>query len=121
MSRRQLPNPARIYAEFDAQPPLMRPEVVSEYIGRDVNWSVTLAGAREERPGQAFVSFHFEPHSVRMIGGEVSLSEYPQLKLTHVGHPIHLRGKIRKIDTLSIQLEISKLVFAEAHERAHSS
>jgi len=113
------PTPLQIFAEFDAQPPLMRKEFVQRYIGVEVDWPGTLADAREQKLGQIHVVCWPEPDGERLIVCDVSLSEYPQLKQLRVGDPLHLRGRIRKVDILTIELEIQNLMFAEAAEAAH--
>lgn len=108
------PTPIQIYAEFDAQPPLVRQEAVQRYIGLEVDWPGTLADAREQKPGWVHVVCWPEPDDKRLIVCDVPLSEYPQLKQLRVGDPLQLRGRIHKIDVLSIQLDIQELVFAKA-------
>ena len=49
-----------------------------------------------------------------MIIGEVGLDKYPRLRMMRPGEPLRIRGTIRKIDALSIELEITELQFAQA-------
>ena len=119
MSLSLLSDPSHIFAEMDAQPPLMRSQVVARYIGMEVDWLITLANGSEDHSGQAHLLFQFDSRSVRMVTGEVSLSEYPQLRATRAGSPLRIRGTIRKITTLSIELEIAELLLAQTTEATH--
>ena len=110
---------SRIFAEYDAQPPLMRKEFVQRYIGAEVDWSGTLADAREQKPGKIHVVCWPEPDGGKLIVGDVLFSEYPQLKQLRVGDPIQMRGTISNIDVISIELKVRDLVFAKAAEAAH--
>jgi len=107
-------NPATIFAEIQAQPPLMRQEAAKAYIGKMVNWPVTFANASEQSSGQAHLIFRFDPHDMSMITGNVLLSDYPQLRALRSGERLRVRGTIRKIDQLFIELDISKLVFTHS-------
>lgn len=108
-----------IFKEIEAQPPLMRPQAARAYQGMEGDWPLTFANAQEGRSGEAHLYFNFEPHGLRMIRGNVSLRKYPQLRQLHVGAPVRVRGKIQKVDTFFIELEIQDLVFAKAAEAAH--
>ena len=111
--------PSQIFAEIDACPPLMREQASQRYIGSEVDWPVTLADAREQKPGQAHVVFWPEPSGNRLIVGDVPLSGYPQLRSMRAGDPARARGRIRKVDTLSIELEIKELVLVQPAEAIH--
>lgn len=104
---------SRIFAEIEAQPPLMRPQAAKAYLGKLVDWLVIFANA-SEHSGQAHLILRSDPHGVRMITGKVLLVEHPELRSLHSGEQIRVRGRIRKIDNLSIELEINQLVFAPA-------
>jgi hypothetical protein len=105
-------NPSEIFKEVDAQPPLMRPQVIGKYLGKTVHWSVTLANAEEFGEGQAHLICRFDPDHVRMVTVNVSLSEYPKLRSMRVGERVQVRGTIARIDTLSIKLDDAELVFS---------
>ena len=106
-------DPVAILAEIQAQPPLMRQEAAKAYIGRMVNWPVTFANASEQSSGLAHLIFRFDSHHINMITGNVSLSDYPQLRALRSGERLRVRGTIRKIDQLFIELDIIKLVFTQ--------
>ena len=106
----EVPIPSQIYADIEAQPPLMRAEAARAYIGAEVDWPVTFADGHETDPGQARLSFRFKPNEVRTVVGEASLSRYPQLRSMRVGEPLHVRGNIHKINTLIIELDITDLL-----------
>jgi len=109
MSARRPLDPATIFAEIKAQPPLMRPQATQAYLGRSVDWSVIFANASEQPSGRAHLIFRFNQHDMGMITGAASLAQYPQLRSLRSGERIQVRGRIRKIDTLSIELEIRDL------------
>ncbi len=62
MSEVRLLEPATIFAEIDARPPLMRPQAIEKYRGAEVDWPVTLANAREQRPGEIHAVFYGDPN-----------------------------------------------------------
>ena len=103
--------PGEIFAEFEAQPPLRRPELIKQYLGMSVDWPVTFASAWESNSGMARVIFRFGRANVRMIAGDVSLSNYPQLKRLRAGEALRVRGRIRGVSILSIELDITELLF----------
>lgn len=105
------PTPAQIFSEFEAQPPLMRSEVARQYIGLDVDWPVTLADAREQRPGEIHVVGWSTSRGNGLIVVDVPLSAYPQLRTLRVNDPFRVKGKIKRVDAVVIELEIAELVF----------
>lgn len=111
--------PADIFAAIEARPPLMRKEAAASFIGREVNWTLTFSNGSEERPGQAWLIFRSDPHHVKMVAGYASLSDHPNLKTLQPGETVLASGRIRKIDTLYIELDIQDLVFTKAAEAAH--
>lgn len=116
------PTPQHIFAEIEAQPPLMRPQAAKAYLGKAVDWPMTFANANEEPAGQARALFRFGPHEIKLITGNVPLSRYPQLRSMRAGERLRVRGTIRKIDTLFIELDISELVLAQpTHALADSA
>lgn len=106
--------PSAIYAEINSHPPLMREQAKAAYIGREVDWPATFTDASEQPGEKASLMFYFEERDVRAVTGVVSLSEYPQLRSLHSDERLRVRGTIRKIDQLFIELDISKLVFAQS-------
>ena len=109
--------PTGIFAEMDAQPPLMRQQAAAAYLGKEVCWSLIFSNATQHG-GQARLIFRFDPQSVRMVVGGVLLSSYPSLMRAHAGENALVRGRIRKIDDLSIELEIQELILAHSTEVA---
>ena len=81
MSRAMLSEPSSIFAEIEAQPPLMRAEVSQRYLGEEIDWLLTFTKGRELDAGRAWLTFDFDPRSIKMIVGEVGLAEYPQLRM----------------------------------------
>ncbi len=112
-TRKGVLEPAKIFAEIETQPPLMRQQAAQTYIGKVINWPVIFSNASEQPSGQAHLIFCFGSHHINMITGNVSLSDYPQLRSLRSGERLRVRGTIRKIDQLFIELDISKLVFAQ--------
>jgi len=112
--------PSVIFAEIEAQPPLMRQQAARAYCGIESDWLLTFANAKEGRPGEAHLYFNVEPHAImKMVSGTVSLRKYPQLRQLQVGAPVRVRGKIQKVDPFFINLEIQDLVLPQAAEAAH--
>lgn len=108
--------PAQVFAEIEAQPPLMRPQTARAYLGMDVDWPLTFANAKAGRAGEVSVYFHSESHRLSLVTGDVSLRKYPQLKQLRIGAPVHVRGKIRNADALFIELEITDLLLTQSTE-----
>ena len=116
MSEVGVPEPSEIFAEMDAQPPLKRGEVAGMYLGKEVYWSLLFANADELSQGGAWLLFRFDPDHVRMVVGTVRLIDYPSLRSLRVGETVFVRGRIRKIDILSIELEIQDIVLLRTAE-----
>ncbi|MBI3321086.1 MAG: hypothetical protein HYZ91_02325 [Candidatus Omnitrophica bacterium] len=115
-AKRKRLNPTAIFDEVQAQPPLMRPQAARAYQGMEGDWSLTFANAQEGRSGEAHLYFNFEPHGMKLIRGNVPLRKYPQLRQLQVGAPVRVHGRIQKVDTFFINLEIRDLVFAKTAE-----
>ena len=114
--------PLAIFKDIEAQPPLMRPKVARAYRGVEGNWPLTFANAQEGRSGEARLYFNVEPRAImKMVSGSVSLRKYPQLRRLEVGASVRVRGRIQKVDTFFIELEIRDLVFAKVAVAAHCS
>ena len=103
-------DPANIFAEIDAHPPLMRRQAVAQYVGRDVDWLLTFFDAHELGNDRARVTFHVASQGMGLVKGAVSLSDYPWLKSLHADEAVRVRGRIRNIDAMSIELEIGELL-----------
>ncbi len=110
--------PKQIFEEMDALPPLWRPKFIERLVGIEVDWPVTFADAWETDGKAVRVAFHFEPMSVRGIMGTVSLETYPQLERLRAGERLRVRGRIRKIDRMFLEMDISDLLFCVEAEPA---
>ena len=110
--------PATIFAEIEARPPLMREEAKAKYLGKQVRWMLMFLDGRRDQEGEAHLTFHFNSEDVRMVSGNVPLPRYPRLRSMQPGEFLCVRGAIRKIDSLCIELEIHDFVFAKAAEAA---
>ena len=119
MSPGVLTEPSQFFAEIDAQPPLMRANVANTYVGKEVDWNLFFVDGSEPIAGTASLIFHSGVMVVWIISGEVSLIEHPYLRSLPAGEPVRVRGKIKKIDALSINLDISELTLAKIAEAAH--
>ena len=108
--------PSGIFAEVESRPPLMREQAKAKYLGKQVKWALAFLDGRAGQDGEARLTFHFDPQDIRMVSGSVRLSDYPRLRSTSVGERIRVRGTIRKVDALCIELDIRDLVFAKAAE-----
>lgn len=102
--------PEEIFAEFEAQPPLMRPRFAEKYVGMEINWLVRLADAWQAGKNTR-VAFHVDTLGIHAIGGEVPRAQYPQLEYLHAREPLRIRGRIRSVSSLWIELDISELLF----------
>lgn len=103
--------PVQIFKEYDAQPPLQRPRYISDLFGTTVDWPVKFFDASAIDADVASVAFHYEALLVRMITGKVSRSAYPRLENLCEGEPMRMRGRIRSVSALCIELDITELLF----------
>ena len=110
--------PSTIFKDIEAQPPLMRDEVMQTYIGRKVNWQLTFRNGQVGDRDEAWLIFDAEPKGVRMVTGTVPLSKYPRLRTLPSGEIIHVRGRIRKIDAVCVDLDIAELKLPASTEAA---
>ena len=113
--------PSRLFAEIDARPPLMRDEVMQMYIGRTVDWRLTFRNGSTNDRGQAWLIFNSQPNGVRMVTGTAQLSRYPGLRSLPSGETVRVRGRIRKMDSVCLDLDIDELELPTPAEAAHYS
>ena len=102
-------DPADIFAELKAQPPLTREEAARAYVDQEVDWMLTFADGSEDNSGRAHLIFRIPKQMLRIVESIVSLSDYPWLKSLRADAPVRVRGRIRAIGVLFIELEISDL------------
>ncbi len=119
MSSEVLMDPAQITRDLEMQPPLMRREAASVYVGKDVDWLMTYRNAYEISSRRAQLVFAYEASHAPIITGAVALSAYPQLKHLRAGETVRVRGMIRSIDLLQITVDIKELVLPKMVEAAH--
>ena len=117
MSKAGSLEPSNIFSELKMCPPLMREQAKVAYVGKEVVWLVIFMDGYEQSSGQVRLTFQPDPDQLKLISGTVRLSDYPWLKSTPAGEAIHVRGRIKKIDTLSIELELSDLLLAQPIDR----
>ena len=79
------------------------------FIGRRVDWLLTFRNGGINDRGQAWLIFSTQPNSVRMVAGTALLSKYPGLKSLPSGETVRVRGRIRKIDSICANLDITEL------------
>lgn len=104
--------PSEIFTQLDAQPPLMRSKFFKkEYFGMEVDWPVTFADAWEGSADTVRVAFRFESGNIQAVVGDASLSHYPQLRHLRRGESLRVRGRIRSVSSLWIELDITELLF----------
>jgi len=104
--------PETIYSDIDSYPPLMREERKRAYVGKEVKWQVTLADGYKDR-GRVRLTFHCEPSVLRLVSGTVRLSEYPWLRSLRADEPVQVRGRIRRLGGMAIELDILELSIPE--------
>ena len=103
-------DPANIFAEIEAHPPLMREEAVKTYVGKDVNWTLTFWTGHMLDDHRVRLAFRVASQGISMVMGTVSLSEYPWLKALHANEMVQVSGRIRDIEPMSLELDISELL-----------
>lgn len=108
--------PTEIYAEIDSRPPLTRTEAARAYAGKDVDWTLWYVFGRERSSGQVHLAFQIARQEVRMAAGTVALSDYPWLKSLRADQAVRVRGKIRHIGTLTIEVDIAELTFPSVRQ-----
>jgi len=89
------------------------------YLGQNVDWVLTFRNGSKDDRGQAWLIFSTQPYGIQMVTGTVRLSDYPSLKSLPSGKAVRVRGRVRKIDTNCIDLEINRLTFPKPAEAAH--
>lgn len=105
--------PSAIFAEIESHPPLMREQAKTAYIGKEVAWSVIFVNGYQQSSGEARLTFQPEPNEIKFISVTARLTDYPWLTSTRAGETVHLRGNIRNINTLSIEVSLKELCPAQ--------
>lgn len=102
-------SPREIIDDIGSRPSLQQRDVIKSYIGNRVDWLLEFAGAKEKQDGQVRVFLRTPragfPDFPVIVVGEVKLSTYPWLNITHDGSVVRVQGKIRDIDELGIKLD----------------
>ena len=101
-------DPAAIFAELETCPPLMREEAQGPYLGRQVTWMLHFADG-STRQGEAYLVFRVEGDGLRMITGTAALADYPWLKSLRANERVRVRGRIRRVGALTIELGMLEL------------
>ena len=110
--------PAEIYTDINSHPPLMQDDAKKKYIGQEVEWLLTFSSGSVEHD-EAHVMFRSEGRSLGRaaglggVSGDVSLSAYPWLKTLRADEPVRVRGRIRGIHFIAIELDILELSVPE--------
>ena len=108
--------PAEIYAEVESHPPLMQEEAKGKYLGQEVEWFLTFfSGSLYE--DQVHLMFHHESRRIGWVTGVVPLSDHLWLKTLRAEEPVQVRGRIRSIDAMAINLDILELSVPETVTR----
>lgn len=107
----------QIFQDYSVQPPLMRPRFAQKYVGMEVDWPVRLADAWQAGKNVR-VAFHLDTPGIHAIGGDVPRTQYPQLEHLQTREPLRVRGRIRLVSTLWIELDITELLFCIEAEPA---
>ena len=112
--------PSEIFAEFEAQPPLARPQFAQRYLGMQVDWPVRFADAWQRNAETVRVAFNVDALGILAVAGEVRRADHPQLERLHAREPLRVRGRIRSVRAHWIELDITELLFClEVAEAAH--
>ena len=104
--------PADIYADIESYPPLMQDEIKEKYVGQEVEWLVSFFSG-SIHGGKARLMFHHASRRIGGVTGVVALAEYPWLKSLRVDEPTRVKGRIRQIDAMAIELDILGLSIPE--------
>ena len=109
--------PAAIFEKMRSCPPLMRTEAQNAYIGKEVAWLLYFADGSIRENGEAHLIFRItsDPVRIDMVTGRVLLADYPWLKSLKAGEAVHVRGRIRQVD--SFKIEIGMLELEQPHSR----
>ena len=99
---------SEIFAKINAQPPLMRAKAWATYLGKEIDWITTFFSGEIESEERVFLAFRHEA-SDKMIFVRVTLTDYPWLTATRRGELVRLRGRIKDISPLAINLEATSL------------
>lgn len=104
--------PAAIDAEVRSYPPLKRDSIRKIYVGKEVDWRVTFFTGWKESKGRVGLAFRDKPLGMTIFG-HVPLTDYPWLESLNVDEAVWIRGQIRKVDSMTIDLEILELSVPE--------
>ena len=107
--------PSHIYQDVESHPPLMQEEAQRKYIGQEVEWRLAFFSGSMQQD-QAHLMFRCELRQVRPFGGitgTVSLSSYPWLKTLPADEPVLVKGRIRRVNSMTIELDILELSIPE--------
>ena len=111
--------PLEILTQIGSLPPLMRANAANAYIGKSVEWDLIFVDGDGTVPGRARLVFRAGSTGVRMIMADASLEDYPYLRSLPSGEAVRVRGRIKKIDALFIQLDLTELTLQKSAEAAH--
>ena len=101
-------DPSSIFAKMDACPPLMRDEAQDAYLGKEVAWLLHFADGAVRQQGEAYLIFQVDD-GVRVVTGTVVLADYPWLKSLRTNETVRVRGRIRRVDAMKIELGAIRL------------
>lgn len=94
---------AEVRDAYDKAPPYQRASVSQHYAGQRVRWNTTFSNI-SDTGDKLTLYMRGSDRFGSSVWGKVSLSEYPELKTMHSGHPLKVTGTIRQVSDLSIDL-----------------
>ena len=108
--------PSDIFAEVESARPVLREALRSTFVGDDVKWLLTFGNgwALDER---AQLTLYFDPDSIRRVIGTVWLPDHPWLGMLRANDALQVRGRIRRVDAVSIELDVLELGIPEPATR----
>ncbi len=107
------PTPREIFEKINAAPPYQRETVENSYGGLAVRWRLFLISISQGKVGDLY-DLHLEPSDE--FGGvfcEVSISDYPRLKISRRYAPLEVTGFIQKASRMTIELEKAQITFLD--------
>ena len=110
------PTPTEIREKLDKLPPYQKESMMEHFIGLKVRWLTRFADIfKTYEEGQYHLLLQYGNNLRDVVACDVSLDDFPRLKVSTEGDYIEVTGTIERVHTLGVNLKDAWISFPGPH------